>query len=1029
MFQKFSRIALAGVLLPAFLFLSNGPDAQAQSNHRCANYPTNYVTDGRATVAGEGGLCAIGGGEPVERSSGNTIRCATGNKPTRPTGLTATAFHDSSESGIRLAWNAPGSATEADRNVWAYEIYRRNEVTETKMTLYHVLKRRLNTRVGTLPAGENWRVFPDSCFGPTATNPGIGANNPNGTCDTVPLGSDYRKRTPGLTYARYSHLNGPGCTRGTTGAVFVNQMLSWGSGNTTFVDPFVTPGQSYAYRVVAQTIHSELDTTNLHDHPGRNYAGKRRSDWSVAASATLTARAPGAPTGVGGTLDSSGFIKVSWTAPTATTTTSGPQGYQLRRSSDSGSTWTELPTLRGLSRALCNYGGTTVSCASATGTLPTSHIDKSASVTANTAYIYQVRAKRFHCINHGQIGNGCTDSEWTGSWSTSTASVTTGGTLTRDSALKPDKVIVDDSGNRPQPIPVPAQELPAGSATISADKTQLNLQEVVTLSAATANAPDGIAPKYHWQYHGNGRWLDLYAGQTWAPSFTYLEIKPQIMVFRVRVAYGTEYVADSAPVAVTWGNPDATVTIDGDTVTFNSPATGLPTISGTARVGETLTASTSGIADPDGLAGATFAYQWISSRDGTDTDIAGATASTYTLAAADAGAAIKVRVGFNDDNGNAATLTSAATAAVAAADGEAPPSVGKSVQRDTQQTAATTAAPGRVPGLRASLTSSGHVSLTWTAPGVEDDGSNAPAIYRIVRRAAGGAFGLLTSVPGVSTTHTDSTVAAGTSYVYRVQGVNGAGSGQLSPPAAIGAPHPLTAAFHGLPNGHNGKNLFTFEVRFSEDVSGLTAGPVKRALTVANGRIVDVTRAVSGKNRRWTVKVRPSSFDDIAIALAATADCSATGAICDSNGRKLTDAVSATVSGPVAVSVADARANEGPDAAVAFTVTLSRAAADTVTVDYATRDGTATAGADYTFTRGTLTFAVGETEKTVSVPLLDDAHDEGEETFTLKLTGAAGAVIADGEATGTIVNSDPLQQVWLARFGRTVAIQTVEALE
>ena len=64
----------------------------------------------------------------------------------------------------------------------------------------------------------------------------------------------------------------------------------------------------------------------------------------------------------------------------------------------------------------------------------------------------------------------------------------------------------------------------------------------------------------------------------------------------------------------------------------------------------------------------------------------------------------------------------------------------------------------------------------------------------------------------------------------------------------------------------------------------------------------------------------------------------------------------------------------------------------------------------------------------VRVPVLDDAIDEGEETFTLRLVNASGAVIADGVATGTIENSDPLQKMWLSRFGRTVAGQLVDAV-
>ena len=100
----------------------------------------------------------------------------------------------------------------------------------------------------------------------------------------------------------------------------------------------------------------------------------------------------------------------------------------------------------------------------------------------------------------------------------------------------------------------------------------------------------------------------------------------------------------------------------------NTPATGAPTVSGTAQVGETLTAGTSGIVDADGLTNATFNYQWLAD----DADIAGATGSTYTLVEADEGKLIKVRVSFTDDGGNDEMLTSAATDAVAAPEPPAP---------------------------------------------------------------------------------------------------------------------------------------------------------------------------------------------------------------------------------------------------------------------------------------------------------------------------------------------------------------------
>ena len=92
----------------------------------------------------------------------------------------------------------------------------------------------------------------------------------------------------------------------------------------------------------------------------------------------------------------------------------------------------------------------------------------------------------------------------------------------------------------------------------------------------------------------------------------------------------------------------------------NLPATGAPTINGTAQVGETLTALTSGISDADGLVSATFTYQWLAD----DTEISDATGSSYTVTDGDVGQPIRVRVSFTDDAGNAETLTSTATAAV-----------------------------------------------------------------------------------------------------------------------------------------------------------------------------------------------------------------------------------------------------------------------------------------------------------------------------------------------------------------------------
>src|SRR5262249_38609488 len=89
-----------------------------------------------------------------------------------------------------------------------------------------------------------------------------------------------------------------------------------------------------------------------------------------------------------------------------------------------------------------------------------------------------------------------------------------------------------------------------------------------------------------------------------------------------------------------------------------------------------------------------------------------------------------------------------------------------------------------------------------------------------------------------------------------------------------------------------------------------------------------------------------------------------------------------------------------------FTVTLTPASSQTVTVAYGTSDGTATAGSDYTTTTGTLTFTPGATTRTIVVPVLGDTIDEANETFFVNLSTPVNATISTAQGTGTIVDND-----------------------
>ena len=109
-----------------------------------------------------------------------------------------------------------------------------------------------------------------------------------------------------------------------------------------------------------------------------------------------------------------------------------------------------------------------------------------------------------------------------------------------------------------------------------------------------------------------------------------------------------------------------------------------------------------------------------------------------------------------------------------------------------------------------------------------------------------------------------------------------------------------------------------------------------------------------------------------------------------------------------ALSIGDAAAAEGDSggAALEFRVTLDRAALEQVRVDWATADGTAQAGADYRAASGSLTFGVEEISKTVSVTASGDNVDEPNETYTVRLSNASGAILGKAVGTGTITDDD-----------------------
>ena len=303
----------------------------------------------------------------------------------------------------------------------------------------------------------------------------------------------------------------------------------------------------------------------------------------------------------------------------------------------------------------------------------------------------------------------------------------------------------------------------------------------------------------------------------------------------------------------------------------NTPATGAPAVTGTAQVGQTLTADTLGIADEDGLDSVTFAYQW--QADGAD--ISGATDSTYTPVVDDVGKAVSVTVSFTDDAGNDETLTSAATAAV-----EAKPN------------APATGAP--------TISGTAQVGETLTAytSGIADADGLANASFAFQWLADGADISDATS-----DTYTTADADEGKAISVAVTFTDDAGNDETLTSAATTAVEatrltPLTAVIENAAASHDGGSLFTFELRFNEEF-GLSYKTLRdHAFTVTGGTVRKAQRLEQGSNIGWRITVRPDGNGQVAVVLPETTDCDAQGAICTEDGRMLSHSLELTVGGP-----------------------------------------------------------------------------------------------------------------------------------
>ena len=345
------------------------------------------------------------------------------------------------------------------------------------------------------------------------------------------------------------------------------------------------------------------------------------------------------------------------------------------------------------------------------------------------------------------------------------------------------------------------------------------------------------------------------------------------------------------------------------------------------------------------------------------------------------------------------------------------------------------------PGVPESLTATagdGSVVLEWTEP--VDDGGSPITVYEY-RYAAGN------SVPedapwqsaGLSLDRTVADLTNGQPYAFEVRARNSAGPGPAARTAAT--PILLVAELFGPAGGGTEGEPLVIGMRRSGGLTHAAHGYIG----VTDSAVPEVSATEEersdglGRHRlefalgaaEATITVNPAFDGESGEGRVLTATLESVEVEIGGESRAY-ELGTAELEFPVTdadavLSVSDAR-TDAESTALVFTVGLDRTRDVSVHVDYATEDGTARAGEDYSAVSGTLVIEAGEREAAVEIPVLPAPHRTGEQTLVLKLSNARNARIADGEAVGVIVRESKLTQMWLARFGRTASDHTAQAI-
>ena len=719
---------------------SGWTDQVADTNSTATTYAHTGLAAGDTRHYRVSAINANGAG-----SASNVDSATTGTSvPGAPTGLTATA---SGTTAINLSWSAPGSTGGSAITGYKIEVSANgtsgwtDQVANTNSTA--------TTYAHTGLGGGTTRHYRVSAI--NTNGAGSASNVANATTDaTVPgAPTGLTATASGATQIDLS-WSAPGSTGGSAITGYKIEVSANGtSGWTDQVADTNSTATTYAHTGLAagDTRHYRVSAINA------NGAGSA----SNVDSATTGTSVPGAPTGLTATASGTTQIDLSWSAP-GSTGGSAITGYKIEVSANGTSGWTDqVANTNSTATTYAHTGlaaGDTrhyrVSAINTNGAGSPSNVDSATTGTSVpgaptglTATASGATQIDLSWSAPGSTGGSAitgykieVSANGTSGWtdqvantnSTATTYAHTGlaagdtrhyrvSAINTNGAGTASNVANATTGQTTVPPTLTSATVFEGGVFInlqfSENMLQSNLPSTTTFTVTAAGSAVTV--------------YTVQAAVFPAPlNAFWILVRPTIQQGQVVVVTYTDPTAgdDANAIQNTAGNDAATFTTGMDGVPAvtnnsitNTPATGAPTITGTATVGQTLTAVTTGIMDADGLTSVSYTYQWIRvATDNTETNIASATASTYTLVAADQGTTIKVTVSFTDDASNAETLTSAATAAVAAAVPNNPPAF--SADTAARSVAENTAAGQNVGGAL-TATDADSDTLTYTLEGTD----------------------------------------------------------------------------------------------------------------------------------------------------------------------------------------------------------------------------------------------------------------------------------------------------------------------